>query len=95
MLLYRVFAHIAGSKPGEPGHPLYVYPRQGKGRWDNPAAYLTWYMSCRERRRDAGAADREAVAVRPDARRGAAAAAHRERQPTRLLNLIDPLAVPF
>lgn len=24
-----------------------------------------------------------------------AAAAHRERQPTRLLNLIDPLAVPF
>lgn len=45
MLLYRVFPHLSAAKKGEPGHPLYVHPAQGKGRWDNPTHYLAWYMS--------------------------------------------------
>jgi hypothetical protein len=45
VLLYRVFPYLASAKAGEPGHPLYVHPGQGKGRWDNPAWYLAWYMA--------------------------------------------------
>lgn len=45
MLLYRVFPHLATAKARQPGHPLYVHPAQGKGRWDNPDSYLAWYMS--------------------------------------------------
>ncbi len=45
MLLYRVFPYLPSAKKGEPGHPLYVHPAQGKGRWDNPGWYLAWYMT--------------------------------------------------
>jgi hypothetical protein len=45
VLLYRVFPYLPSAKKGEPGHPLYVHPGQGKGRWDNPAWYLAWYMA--------------------------------------------------
>ena len=45
MLLYRVFPHLATSSPGEPGHPLYVNPGQGYGRWDNPDLYHLAYMA--------------------------------------------------
>jgi hypothetical protein len=45
VLLYRVFPYLAAAKKGEPGHPLYVHPDQGKGRWDNPTSYLAWYMA--------------------------------------------------
>ncbi len=45
MLLYRVFPYRSSAKPGEPGHPLYVHPAQGRGRWDNRSAYLAWYMA--------------------------------------------------
>lgn len=45
MLLYRVFPFVPSAKKGEPGHPLYVHPAQGSGRWDNPTAYLAWYMA--------------------------------------------------
>jgi len=45
LLLYRVFAHAAAARPGQPGHPLYVHPAQGQGRWDNPSAYLAWYLA--------------------------------------------------
>jgi hypothetical protein len=45
MLLYRVFPYLPAVAPGEPGHPLYVHPAQGKGRFDNPSRYLAWYMA--------------------------------------------------
>lgn len=45
MLLYRVFPNLPSARKGAPGHPLYVHPAQGKGRWDNPASYLAWYMA--------------------------------------------------
>jgi hypothetical protein len=45
VLLYRVFPHVPSAKKGEPGHPLYLHPAQGKGRWDNPGWYLAWYMT--------------------------------------------------
>lgn len=45
MLLYRVFPYLAGARKGEPGHPLYVHPAQGMGRWDNPGSYLAWYLA--------------------------------------------------
>src|SRR4051812_4702506 len=45
MLLYRV-APIAGdARVGEPGHPLYVHPDQGAGRWDNPDIYKVLYAA--------------------------------------------------
>jgi RES domain len=44
VLLYRVFPHLRGAAAGEPGHALYV-PRQGKGRWDNPALYRCFYLA--------------------------------------------------
>lgn len=45
MLLYRIFPYRPSSRKDEPGHPLYVHPGQGKGRWDNPDRYLAWYMA--------------------------------------------------
>lgn len=45
MLLYRVLPYLSSAKPGEPGHPLYVHPAQGTGRWDNSLAYLAWYLA--------------------------------------------------
>jgi hypothetical protein len=43
--LYRVFPYIDDAEPGEPGHPLYVHPDQGKSRWDNPHLYLAMYVA--------------------------------------------------
>lgn len=45
MLLYRVFPYVATARRGQPGHPLYVNPHQGAGRFDNPSRYLAWYMA--------------------------------------------------
>jgi len=45
VLLYRVFPHVDRVGPDRPGHALYVYPKQGAGRWDNPGKYLTRYLS--------------------------------------------------
>ena len=45
MLLYRVFPRVASVPDKEPGHPLYVSPGQGKGRWDNPSLYQVRYLS--------------------------------------------------
>ncbi len=45
MLLYRVFPYLPGAEPGEPGHPLFLQPFQGTGRWDNPRSYLAAYLS--------------------------------------------------
>ena len=45
MLLYRVFPHHAAASLGEPGHPLYVHPDQGRGRWDNPDVYSAIYTA--------------------------------------------------
>ena len=44
MLLYRVFPHLPSVEEDKPGHPLFVYPRQGAGRWDNPDLYLARYL---------------------------------------------------
>lgn len=45
MLLYRVFPYLATAAEGDPGHPLYVHPAQGAGRFDNPSHYLAWYLA--------------------------------------------------
>jgi hypothetical protein len=45
VLLYRVFPHLSTAPSGQPGHPLYIHPNQGYGRFDNPAHYLAWYMA--------------------------------------------------
>jgi hypothetical protein len=45
LLLYRVFPHVPWAPEHEPGHPLYVSPGQGKGRWDNPSLSLVRYLS--------------------------------------------------
>lgn len=45
MLLYRVFPHLHSASAGQPGHPLYVHPAQGLGRFDNPSYYLAWYLA--------------------------------------------------
>ena len=45
MLLYRVFPHLDGAGPDNPGDALYVDPRQGAGRWDNPDRYLSRYLA--------------------------------------------------
>lgn len=33
------------AEQGAPGHPLYVHPGQGKGRWDNPDLYRLRYVA--------------------------------------------------
>ncbi|MDQ6774619.1 MAG: RES domain-containing protein [Actinomycetota bacterium] len=45
MLLHRVFPYLPSASTGQPGHPLYVHPAQGAGRFDNPSHYLAWYMA--------------------------------------------------
>ncbi|GAA0259594.1 hypothetical protein GCM10009539_51250 [Cryptosporangium japonicum] len=45
MLLYRVIPHVSGVQPGLPGHALHVSPRQGDGRFDNPAHYRITYFA--------------------------------------------------
>lgn len=45
MLLYRVFPYLSGASAGQPGHPLYIHPAQGTGRFDNRSHYLAWYMA--------------------------------------------------
>jgi hypothetical protein len=46
MLLWRVFPHVpTAATAAEPGHPLYVHPDQGDGRWDNPARFLLGYFA--------------------------------------------------
>ena len=45
MLLYRVFPYLTTASEGQPGHPEYIHPAQGKGRLDNRNDYLCWYMS--------------------------------------------------
>lgn len=45
MLLYRVFPYLSTASTEGPGHPLYVHPVQGAGRFDNPTHYLAWYMA--------------------------------------------------
>jgi hypothetical protein len=45
VLLYRIFGHDPDAATGEPGHPDFLYPGQGSGRWDNPDHYLGWYMA--------------------------------------------------
>ena len=36
---------LATAKDGEPGHPLYVSPRQTAGRLDNPDLYRVLYLA--------------------------------------------------
>lgn len=45
MLLYRVFPHLPTASIGDPGHPLYINPSQGRGRWDNPKLYRMAYLA--------------------------------------------------
>jgi hypothetical protein len=45
VLIYRVFPFRADAGPGEPGHPLYVHPEQGYGRWDNADLYSALYVA--------------------------------------------------
>lgn len=45
MLVYRVFPHLPDAGPGEPGHPLYIHPDQGLGRWDNALLYHSLYVA--------------------------------------------------
>jgi hypothetical protein len=45
LLLYRVFPYLATARAGQPGHPLYLRPGQGAGRWDNARRYLAWYLA--------------------------------------------------
>ena len=46
-MLYRVFAHLPSARTAaENGHPLYVWPRQGRGRVDDPdGTYSVLYAS--------------------------------------------------
>ncbi len=45
MLVYRVFPNVHAADEGEPGHPLYLFPEQGFGRWDNPDLYRAMYVA--------------------------------------------------
>jgi hypothetical protein len=45
VLIYRVFPWLTTARRGEPGHPLYVHPDQGAGRWDNPDLYAAFYCA--------------------------------------------------
>lgn len=45
MLLHRVAPLLRSAETGEPGHPLYMNPRQGAGRWDNPDLYHLLYLA--------------------------------------------------
>jgi hypothetical protein len=45
VLLHRVFPYLPTASKGQPGHPLYLHPAQGTGRFDNPGRYLAWYLA--------------------------------------------------
>jgi hypothetical protein len=45
VIVWRVFPSVDGATDGQPGHPLYVHPDQGAGRWDNPDRYLAFYAA--------------------------------------------------
>jgi RES domain len=45
VLLYRVFPYRDGAVEEQPGHPLYVNPTPGHGRWDNPSRYRCRYLA--------------------------------------------------
>lgn len=45
MLVYRAFPFLEEAAAGQPGHPLYLHPDQGAGRWDNPDLYRLLYLS--------------------------------------------------
>jgi hypothetical protein len=45
VLVYRVFPYLRNAADGEPGHPLYLSPNQGTGRWDNRDLYLAMYAA--------------------------------------------------
>ena len=46
MLLWRVFPFREDARSAsEPGHPLYLNPRQGTGRWDNPHLTALMYLA--------------------------------------------------
>jgi len=45
VLLYRVFPYLPTATVGEPGHPLYIHPDQGQGRFDNPDPYSALYVA--------------------------------------------------
>lgn len=45
MLVCRVFPHREDAAAGDPGHPLYIHPDQGWGRWDNPDLYRVLYVA--------------------------------------------------
>lgn len=43
--LWRVLPHLPTARQRQPGHPLYLPPRQGAGRLDNPEHYLVLYLA--------------------------------------------------
>jgi hypothetical protein len=45
VLVYRVLPHREDATEGNPGHPLYVHPEQGYGRWDNAELYRVLYVA--------------------------------------------------
>lgn len=45
MPLWRVVPNLPTARPGKPGHPLHLPPRQGAGRLDNPEHYLVLYLA--------------------------------------------------
>lgn len=45
MLVYRVFPYRQDAAAGEAGHPLYIHPDQGLGRWDNRDLYGSMYLA--------------------------------------------------
>lgn len=45
MLVYRVFFYDPSAKAGHSGHPQHLHRPQGKGRWDNPDLYDSWYLA--------------------------------------------------
>ncbi|MEO7520002.1 MAG: RES family NAD+ phosphorylase, partial [Acidimicrobiales bacterium] len=45
MLVFRVFPSRPDAAVDEPGHPLYLHPDQGTGRWDNPDLYRAMYVA--------------------------------------------------
>jgi hypothetical protein len=45
VLVYRVLPYLDSADRGEPGHPDYLSPDQGKGRLDNPDRYRCWYLA--------------------------------------------------
>lgn len=45
MLIYRVYPHLEGADPAEPGGPMHLHKPQGWGRADNLDLYDAWYFA--------------------------------------------------